>query len=312
MLNSRQFFQYDVVLPMHMEPVDRYGQQLSSERRQLIAREEESRLQDINESLRDYLQQVFERSPAASRVFTMLNTRLNFMWWMLDFIMESKEVDLQGDYALRLKKDAEFRRPVSKKESNIAPLILGLYDAIEGYIQELTGVLQHGIHKGFFVYQGLSQKRFDDKAYVKNLEQLAKSGVLPARILQWMVEKINIQATVLERLKEAYRKTSSPEEWKHYQVNLNSTGCRFMTNDEYALFTKMDIYMDIQGEVIICRGNVVLQEQVQDELLDWRVGIEFDLLTREQAQSITLFLQYNELKGAMKQVPTPYIAPLNA
>ncbi|VAW47302.1 hypothetical protein MNBD_GAMMA04-537, partial [hydrothermal vent metagenome] len=148
--------------------------------------------------------------------------------------------------------------------------------------------------------------------YVANLDGLAKSGILPAKILLWMVEKINIQAGVLERLKEAYRKTSSPEEWKHYQVNLSASGFYFMTNDKYVLFTSMDIYMDIQGEIILCRGKVVSQEEVDDALLNSRVGIEFDLLTGEQEQAITLFLQYNELQDCMKKVPVPYIAPLNA
>ena len=312
MLDSRQFFRCDVVLPMHMEPVDRYGQQLRSERRQLISQEEEVRLQEVNASLSDYLQQVFERSPAASQVFTALNDRLDFMWWMLDFIMEASGAESQGDYKLRLKQDAEFRRPTSKKSSNIAPLILGLYDAIDDYLQELSLVMQSGVHQNEFVYQGLSQKRFDDKDYVTNLNELAKSGVLPAKILQWMVEKINIQAGVLERLKEAYRKTSSPEEWKLYQVNLSAFGCHFMTNDEYVVFSSMDIYMNIEGEVIICRGKVVSQEKVDGELLDSRVGIEFDFLTGEQEHNITLFLQYNELQDCMKQVPVPYIAPLNA
>ncbi|VAW47612.1 hypothetical protein MNBD_GAMMA04-1011, partial [hydrothermal vent metagenome] len=163
MLDSRQFFRCDVMLPMHMEPVDRYGQQLRSERRQLISREEEARLQEVNDSLNDYLQQVFERSPTASQVFTVLNTRLDFMWWMLDFIMESSDIGNQNDYKLRLKQDAEFRRPTSKKSSNIAPLILGLYDAIDGYVQELSAVVQSGVKSDEFVYQGLSQKRFDDK-----------------------------------------------------------------------------------------------------------------------------------------------------
>ncbi len=312
MLNPRQFFWCDVILPMHMEPVGRYGQQVRSERRQLICREDEVRLQEINESLHDALQQVFERSPAASQVFTMLNTRLDFMWWMLDFIIEFKEASVAGDYTLRLKKDHEFSRPTSKKESSIAPLILGLYDAIDGYIQELNDVLRTGIKTGEFVYQGLSQKRFDDKAYVKNLESLAKSGVLPAKILQRMVEKINIQAMVLENLKEAYRKTSSPEEWKHYQVNLNPSGCSFMTNDKYTLFTKMDLYMDIQSHIVICRGKVVSQELAEEALLNTRVSIEFDVLTGEQEREITLFLQYAELQDCMKRVATPYIAPLNA
>jgi len=37
MSNARRHFRYDVILPMHLEPVDRYGQHLGAERRQLIS-----------------------------------------------------------------------------------------------------------------------------------------------------------------------------------------------------------------------------------------------------------------------------------
>jgi len=295
-----------------MEQVDQYGKSLSLERSQLICREDEQRLQVINDSLSSQLQQLNQLSAAAALIFSGLNLRLDFMWWMLDLIIESDDPTEQYDYTLRRKKDAESVRPTHKKTSEIGPLIVGLYDAIEDYIVELSAVMQSGVADGAFSYQGLSQTRFDDKQYIANLEGLAQSGILPAKILQLMVEKINLQAMVLEKLKAAYRKTSSSEDWKHYQINLSPKGFSFLTNDEFTLFSKMDIYMEIDGETIICRGKVLSQESVESELMDSRVNIEFDLLTGEQEQTITRFIQHNELKESMQQVPEPYTPLLNA
>ncbi len=312
MFSSRRYFRYDVVLPMHMEFVDQYGKQLGLARSQLISRENEERLQAINVSLQDYLQQLNEVSVAASHVFSALNRRLDFMWWMLDFMMESDDPTEQYDYLLRKKKDGESIRPTHKKTSEIGPLIVGLYDALEDYVVELNAIMKTGLEEGAFSYQGLSQARFDDKQYIANLNELAKSGVLPAKILQLMVEKINLQAGVLEQLKAAYRKTSSSEDWKHYQINLSPKGFSFLTNDAFEIFSNMDVYMEINEDTIICRGKVLSQELVESELLDTRVSIEFDLLTGEQEQKITRFIQHNELKESMQQVPEPYVPLLNA
>ncbi|MCF6345404.1 MAG: PilZ domain-containing protein [Thiomicrorhabdus sp.] len=312
MLNSRRYFRFDVVLPMHMELVDQYGKQLGLARSQLISREDEKRLQVVNASLQDYLQQLHEISSAASHIFSVLNYRLDFMWWMLDFIIESDDSTEQNDYLLRKKKDGESVRPTHKKTSEIGPLIVGLYDALEDYVLELNTVMETGVEEGTFSYQGLSQARFDDKQYIANLNELANSDVLPAKILQFMVEKINLQAGVLEQLKSAYRKTSSSEDWKHYQINLSPKGFSFLTNDKFEIFSNMDVYMEINEDTIICRGKVLSQTSVESELLDTRVSIEFDLLTGEQEQEITRFIQYNELKESMKQVPEPYVPLLNA
>jgi len=305
MLSSRRYFRYDVLLPMHMEPVDRYGKQLRNERRQLISQEEEAQLSELNNALKACFKKVAGASSSALYVFNMLNERLDFMWWMLDFIMESVDHNTQNEYKLHLKADEAYSRPVTKKTSSIAPLILGLYDAVNDYILELSSVIQRGAKDKEFSYQDLSQRQFDDKRYVKNLDELAESGVLPAKILQLMIEKINLQAMVLEHLKEAYRKTSSPDEWKIYQINLSPRGCSFLTNDTYPLFTSMDIYMNMDDCTVICRGKVVSQEKVVGELLDTRVGIEFDLLTEEQERLITLFLQHKELKASMAAVALP-------
>ena len=308
MLNSRRYFRYDVIVPMHLEPVDRYGKQQNLTRRHLITHEDEVRLQEINEALEQLFQTIFATHPAALHVFETLNKRLEFMWWMLDFIIESEDPHVQYDYKLRMKEDAELKRPTHKKSSGIAPLILGLFDALEDYISELNDVIQRSVKDNGFHYSKRSQRCFDDKRYIANLDELAKSGVLPASVLQLMVEKLNLQATILELLKERYRKTSSPEEWKNYQVSLSPVGFSFLTNDDYPKFEKMNVYMRIQDEIIICRGKVRSQELVENELLNSRVHIEFELLTGEQEYAITLFTQLNELRDSINVVPIDFLA----
>ncbi len=311
MLNVKRYFQHDVVLPMHMELVDQYGKQIGLTRHQLISREDEARLQEINESLRELLQQLNVISPAAERIFAQLNQRLDFMWWMLDFIMEAEDPSVQHGYTLRKKQDQSSVRPTYKQTSEIGPLMVGLYDAIDDYIVELSAVMESAAETRAFSYVGLSQKRFDDMDYIANLDELAQSGILPAKLLMLMIEKLNLQALVLEKLKIMYRKTSSSESWKHYQINLSPKGFSFFTNDVFTLFSKMDIYMDVEGERLVCRGKVVAQEVVEQALLDTRVDIEFDLLTGEQEQTIIRFIQHNELKACMQQVPEPYVSPFS-
>jgi len=306
MSNARRYFRYDVILPMHLEPVDRFGQHLGAERRQLISAEEEAHLQQLNRQLDGWLEKVFDASSDALYVFYVLNHRLSFMWWLMEHLMESQDPRLANDYKFRTKEDQKFTPPSSKKTSKIAPLILGLYEHIEGYVKELQKVVNDSIDGKIFTYSLPSQGLFDDKEYVTNLDKLAKSGVLPAKVLTIMIDKMNLQATVLERLKEAYREISRSGDWMNYHVNLSAGGFSFLAADTYEAFSLMDIFMDIDGEILICRGKIVSQLESHDELMPYRIGVEFDLLTMEQEQQITLFEQRKELKDAMISVALPY------
>ena len=306
MSNARRHFRYDVILPMHLEPVDRYGHHLGAERRQLISAKEEEQLRECNAQLSGWLDKVFDASSNALYVFYVLNHRIDFLWWLLEHLMESSDPRLAHDYKFRTREDAKFTPPSSKKSSSIAPLILGLYEHVDGYIDELQHVIKTSVDGKIFIYAKESPPLFDDKDYVTNLDKLAQNGVLPAKVLRLMVDKLNLQATVLERLKEAYREISRSGEWMNYRVNLSAGGFSFLSTSPYELFSIMDVFMEIDGEVLVCRGKVLSQLESDDELYPYRIGVEFNLLTVEQEQQITLFEQRKELRDSMLSVALPY------
>lgn len=306
MPSPRRYFRYDVQIAMHLEPVDRYGKYLGADRRQLISDKEEMHLKALNGQLDEWLGQVFNASSNTLNVFYLLNHRINFMWWMTSLLMESNDPRQQKDYKLRCKEGLKFSPPISKKGSSIAPLIQGLYRAIDLYIIELQTVIQKSVAGKIFLYPWASQELFSASHYVKNLDDLANTGLLPARILNVMIEKLNLQAVVLERLKGVFRKISRAEAWPSYQTNLSCGGFSFLTNERYPAFGNIDIFMAIDAEVMVCRGKMISQLSMSNGPFKYRIGVEFDLLTAEQAHAITLFLQHKEIKDAMATVALPF------
>lgn len=64
--------------------------------------------------------------------------------------------------------------------------------------------------------------------------------------------------------------------------------------------------MEIDSEVMVCRGKIISQIIMGNRPFKYRIGVEFDLLTGEQAHAITLFLQHKEIKDAMATVALPF------
>jgi len=299
---ERRYFRYDVMLAMHMEPVDRMGKHIGASRRQLVTADEEARLQQVNLQIEGWLEKVFNTNSSALYVFYVLNHRMNFMWWLIDQLIESTDPGSATDFKFRCKEDKRFKPPKSKKDSSVAPLILGLYTTIDDYVAELLGVVDNSLEGKIFIYSTPENELFDDKHYVKNLNKLAEDGVLPAKVLRLLIDKLNLLEIVLGRLKEAYRKISQPDEWDVYKVNLSAGGFSFTTPEKYELFAQMDIFMEIDGEVLICRGKIVSITDSGNVDMPFRVGVQFDLLTTEQQHKITLFEQRKELRDAMMAI----------
>jgi hypothetical protein len=319
---------------MHLEPVDQYGQYLSAQRRELITEAEEFRLHDVNELLSELLNKVFDARSDALYVFYVLNHRIDFMGWLLESLMESQDPRLKHDYKFRAKEDQKFTPPKAKESSTIAPLILGLYQRIDDYLVEINTVVSSSIEGKIFLYPQPIADAFNSQTYVTNLNSLAQSGVLPAKVLQLMIEKLNLYATVLGRLKTAFHTISRSEYWERYALNLSAGGLSFVSDAAhpgFALFNKLHVFMAIESQVMVCSGKVVTVKKIepiphdkrlndkpvndkvasdknaqplmhQSGLSGCKVSIEFEFLTTAQQQGIELFLQRKELRDAMATV----------
>ncbi|NPA72193.1 MAG: hypothetical protein GXO35_05115 [Gammaproteobacteria bacterium] len=301
MANARRYFRYNVMIPMHFEAVDRYGHYLGAARNRLILPDEEMRLQIVSGQLSDCLDKLFDAGSNAHEVFYVLKHRLDYMSWLLQYLIESNDPRRAGDYQFRLKADHKFCPPKCQTGSKIAPLILGVYKAIDACITELHSVVDNSIEGNIFLYPAPLQSEFTSEAYVANLDKLADAGVLPAQFLDLMVNKLQIHTTVLNRLKQAYHKRSHPNNWPLYQVNLSAGGFSVDTRDEYALFSRLEVFMNLKGDTMICRAKVVSRGE-DDVAGAHKLGVEFELLTGEEVRKISLFLQHKELRDAMSVV----------
>ncbi len=296
------FFRNEILLSMHLEPVDRLGKHQGAGRRQIISEAEELQLNEFNRQLDGWLDKVLDASSNAQYIFYVLNHRLNFMWWLIDHLIESEDPREATDFKFRCREDEKFSEPKSKKESTIGPLVIGLYQAIEEYLHELLGVVDNSLEGKVFIYSRVDNGFFDDKDYVKNLDELAQSGILPAKVLRLLIDKLNLLGEVLKRLKSAFKKLSSPESWPVYSVQLQSGGFSFDSEEDYDLFSHQDIFLDFNGDTVVCRGKVTQMTESDDENNPFRISIQFDLLTSEQQQTMILFEQRKELKDAMLSV----------
>jgi len=55
-------------------------------------------LREYNPQLSGWLDKVFDASSNALYVFYVLNHRIDFMWWLLEHLMESNDPRLAHDY----------------------------------------------------------------------------------------------------------------------------------------------------------------------------------------------------------------------
>lgn len=303
MANVRRFFRYDVEIPLYFETVDLHGHHVHAGRRDLFHLEEETRLEELNAQIGTLLEEVFTADTDAMHIFYMLNHRIQYMAWLLDDLVEGLDPRLRNDYKFRMREDKKHKPPMTRRDSKVGPLIQGFYLQIEDHIAELIETVQNSIEGKIFLFPRKVKPMFESDDYVTNLSQLAEKGVLPARTLVLLIEKLNIYETVFARLKKVFHQISDPDSWDVQRVNLSAGGFGFLTNQKFKDFAYMNVFMQLDDDILVCRAKIVLNKKMARGDFLFRVAVEFEFLTSEHAEKITLFTQHKELKAAMQVLP---------
>lgn len=237
-------------------------------------------------------------------MFNMLNHRMDFIFWLLDFLMEAQDPRQAHDYKFRLREDLKQVHPTVKAGSTIGLLISGFYARLEEYLLELNDTVDQSVDGKIFLFKQNLPLLFNDLDYVKNLKELAEKGVIQAQVLRLLIEKLNLIETIYTRLKLAYQGISDPATWPLENINLSASGFSVLTNQVYPGFSHMNIFLGLGDEVIVCRGKVVLNKPLKDNsAFKYRVAVEFDFLSSEYMDFITQFVQLKELNEAMQAFP---------
>ncbi|QBZ83895.1 hypothetical protein GHNINEIG_01963 [Hydrogenovibrio crunogenus] len=303
MANVRRFFRYDVEVPLYFETVDDKGYVLKVNRKKLISEQEEAHLEHLNLTIKELLAEAFSAESDALHIFYMLNHRINYMAWLLDDLIDQVDPRLRSDYKFRLREDHKHKLPDVRNESKVGPLIEGFFLQLTDHIHELIESVENSIDGKIFLFPRKIKPNFNERDYVKNLKELSDKGIAPAKALILLIERLNLYETILGRLKEAYHSISDPETWAVQKINLSAGGFSFLTNQKFENFAHMNVFMQLDDHILVCRGKIVLNKKLKSAEFSYRVAVEFEFLSNEHAQKITLFEQHCELQDAMKMVP---------
>jgi len=180
-------------------------------------------------------------------------------------------------------------------------LIEGMNNRLGMHILELNESLQNSLDNKVFLFPRPVNALFESTAYVTNLEQLARSGIVPARILNLLIRKLNIWEKIFTRLKISNRVISDPSTWSVKKINLSAGGFSVLSQQDFTQFDHMNVFIQLGDDILISRAKVLFCRPLADQKIN-KVAIEFEFLSMENAEKITLFVQHREIQDAMQMI----------
>lgn len=306
MSNVRRYFRYDLTLPMRLEPVNNGYQPLGVSAMRLELSNEFAQLEILDRYLKNALTQVDGNHSHAWSVLKVLYHRIHFMGWLLSQLIDLRHPRLANDYTLRCREERKYSTAPKVPNTVLSPMILGLFDQVDISIHQLHKVYENHIEGQMFDYSLAQIEKFDEREHKTNLKQLVDTGVLPAKIFDWLTDQFNLQVDMFNKLKQQHQQTNDYRLWPKHRVNLGAGGISMLSATPYELFGLLDVFIYLDGESIVCRGKVVSQLASNNDEWPYRVGVAFESLSIEQQQKITLYEQKIELRDAMLCVALPY------
>lgn len=283
---------------MYFEEVNTTDDRKYAARSQLMLPSEEDRLQQLNKEMGVLMERMFDMDSNTLHIFYILNHRIDLMAWLLESLIIYEDPSMKNDYKFRIRENKKQKLPLSKEKSKIGNLIDGINHQVEAHISELIESVENSIENKIFLFPRKPLPLFDWKDFVTNLDQVSDQGIIPAQVLVLMIEKLNLWEAVFSRLKQSCEMISDPDNWQVQKVNLSAGGFKVHTRACYPKFAVLNVFMDLDDHILICRGKMVSCKPVDDEMN--ALSIDFDFLSYEHSRRITFFIQKKELEEAMQ------------
>ncbi len=300
-MNSiRRFLRYDVEIPLYLEMVNMEGVQKRFSESDVITLEELDSIDKMQRELKNIMEDVANLDSDTIYTFHLISHKTNFMVWLLEHLMKNSDPTQSNDFKFRTREFKKLRILNTLEGSKIGALITGIDQAVVKHVNELTETISNSIEGKIFLYPRGEHDLFDSTNYVKNLQTLADKGVSIAKVLVLFIQILNKWETAFNRLKALNKHISEPSDWELTKINLSAGGLSLISTNCYEKFSYLNIFMGLGDQILICRGKMVVCTQINDDTN--RIAIQFDFLSMENADKITLFLQRQELLDAMKKI----------
>ncbi len=298
-MNSiRRFLRYDVEIPLYLEMVDLEGGQKHFTESDVITPAEKDSIEAMQRQLDKITENIVKMDSDTIYTFHVIAHKTKFFVWLLENLMQNIDPTKSNDFKFRVREFSKLRIPAALKGSKVGSLIEGIDHAVAHNVNELIETVDNSIEGKIFLYPRGVHAVFDADKYVKNLQALSDKGISIAQMLVLFIKILNVWETAFNRLKALNKHISDPTEWEREKINLSAGGLGLKTAKSYEKFSYLNVFMALGEQILICRGKMVLCSPIGENLN--RVAIEFDFLSMENAEKITLFLQRQELLDAMK------------
>jgi len=308
MANVRRFFRYDVEIPILLQTQEQFERQLEQLQKEIVSSKDEMRIKTIDAEVEQILKQMENQGSQSLTLFHTFNQRLNFMHWLLEHYLQLTDPREATDFNYRLRMDKHHNPPQMNQSNKLLILMQNFYAQIDELIHELIQVAQTSIDGRLFIFSPTPRRHFKAEDFIKNLNLVAKKGILPAQLMLLIIEKYNLLVDVFNRLKEKFYKISSIKNWPKLEVNLSAGGCSFKTNERYEKFTRFNIFMQLNDKIIAPKGRIVMVRRIKDPNFQYQVGIEFEFIPVDAQKTITYFIQLHELRDAYNAYPKVQIS----
>ncbi|WP_019555892.1 PilZ domain-containing protein [Thiomicrorhabdus arctica] len=297
---QREFFRFDVSLPVYFEPMGSSGACLQVDKTQLIEPREAERLDAANSQLESLFEDEVHLQNGGVQLFDEFNQKLAFMAWLVESIVEGKNPTAHPEFQQKKHEQAQYKRPEGKGSSKMIPLLQAFYLSIDNAILECVEVVDKSISGQVFMFHMPIGSLFSSQDYIANLEVIAKQGNWLASVIEKLIFKFNYYETLLNKLKRAYQNLSEYEKWPVERINLAAGGFSLMMKEDYqvgetlcALFLMDEQFVFSQAECVFVENNRTGNTPVRDGK---RTAFKFTCIAAEDEAHIVRYLMSKELE----------------
>jgi len=297
---QREFFRFDVSLPVYFEPIKSSGVCLQIEKTQLIEPAEAESLVEENRQLQCLFEDEGHLQNGGVKLFDEFNKKLAFMAWLLESIVTGENPVRHPEFQQRMHEQAQYKRPESKGASKVISLLQAFYLRIDNTILECVDVVAKNISGNVFMYHQPIGSLFISQNYIANLAVLAKQGNWLASVIEKLIFKFNYYETLLNKLKRAYQELSECEKWPVESINLAAGGFSLMMEKEYQLGETLCILFLMDEQFIFAQAECVFVENNRSDNVSVdeskRTAFKFRAIAPEDEAHIVRYLMGKELE----------------
>lgn len=296
---QREFFRFDVSLPVYFEPMKSSGVCLQIDKAQLVDPLETENLAEENRQLLRLFKDEIHIQNGGVKLFDEFNQKLAFMAWLLDLLAEGKNPAAYPEFQQRMHEQTQYKRPEAKGPSKIIPLLQALYLRIDNTILECVDVVDKNISGKVFMYHKPIGFLFSSQDYIANLAVLAKQGNWLASVIEKLIFKFNYYEILLNKLKQTYQKLSEYEKWPVERINLAAGGFSLVMEKRFdvgealcVLFLMDEQFVFGQAECVFVENSGAGGASVVEST---RTAFKFTSIAAEDEAHIVRYLMGKEL-----------------